>query len=290
MAKFRSGAAPSGAPETPAVEVVADPTTGRSAWAPGEPAYVPPRIAVNMPRLREMGYLPEEGEERRFADYYRAIKRPLIQKAFAPNAGADLRLILVTSALPGEGKTFTSLNLALSMARERDISVLLVDGDFPKAEVGRALGVQNEPGILDALADETRDVDSLVLHTDVRGLEVLPAGTLADGAAELIASGRMTKILAWLTARHPRRLMVWDSAPLLITSEGRALAQLPSQLVLVARCGHTPRQALLDALGQIDKNKLSGLVLNDGRVTGGEGYYYGYSSYGSRGNETSRVG
>lgn len=246
----------------------------------GPGSFVQRRIAVDFNLLRAQGELPEAGLERRFADHYREIKRPLIQAMLAGDARADSRLVLVTSALPAEGKTFTALNLALSVARERDVSVLLVDADVPKGHLSRTFGLQGEPGLLDALADETLDIDSLVMGTDIRGLEILPAGKPTEGAAELIASARMAQIAARL-ARHPRRLVLLDSPPLLASSEARALKQIPGQILIVTRAGRTPRQALLDAIALIDKTKLHGLVLNDANASNGDGYYshYGYSGY-----------
>jgi exopolysaccharide/PEP-CTERM locus tyrosine autokinase len=241
------------------------------------------RIEIDIDQLRAQGELPETGEEPRFADCYREIKRPLIQKALAVGAHADARLMLVTSALPAEGKTFTALNLALSIARERDVSVLLIDADVPKAHLSRTFGVQDEPGLMDALGDETIDVESLVVGTNVPGLELLPAGKAAEGAAELIASTRMAQICARLTGRYPRRMVLLDSAPLLVSSEARALKQIPAQILMVARAGRTPRQALLDAIALLEKSRVYGLVLNDAHFTGGDGYYthYGYSTYGA---------
>jgi protein-tyrosine kinase len=251
-----------------------------------EEAEAPPapqrRIAVDFNAFRSRGEIPEVGEERRFADYYREIKRPLIERALASDARPDARLILVTSALPAEGKTFTALNLALSIAHERDVSVLLVDADLPKAHLSRTFGIQDEPGLLDALSDSARDPNALVLGTDVAGLELLPTGKATGAAAtELIASARMGQIVARLMGRHPRRLVLFDSPPLLVSSEARALKQLPGQILMVARAGKTLRQALLDAIAMVDKSRLYGLVLNDAYITGGDGYYeyYGYSGY-----------
>lgn len=250
--------------------------------SPGPDTSAQPRIAVDFNLLRAQGELPEAGLERRFADYYREIKRPLIQAMLAGDARPDSRLVLVTSAMPAEGKTFTALNLALSVARERDVSVLLVDADLPKGHLSRTFGLQGAPGLLDALADETVDVDSLVFGTDVRGLEILPAGRPVEGAAELLASARMVQI-ATRVARHPRRLVLFDSPPLLASSEARALKQIPGQILIVTRAGRTPRQALLDAIALVDKTKLHGLVLNDAHASNGDGYYtnYGYSGYGA---------
>jgi protein-tyrosine kinase len=239
------------------------------------------QITVDLAALRAGGYVPEEAQERRFADFYREIKRPLIKKALARGAPTDLRLIMVSSALPGEGKTFITLNLALSMARERDVSVLLVDADLPKAHISRTLHVQGDYGLLDCLADQTRDVESLVLGTDVPGLQILPAGRPHESAAEMISSARMRHVITTLVSRNPQRLVLFDSPPLLVSSEARALVQIPGVILLVARAGHTPRQALLDALAKVDKNKLHGVVLNESRTPGGgDSYgYYGYAGY-----------
>jgi protein-tyrosine kinase len=239
------------------------------------------QITLDRAQLRAAGYLPEVGQEPRFADYYREIKRPIIRRALAANASPNDRLILITSSLPAEGKTFTALNLALSIARERDTSVLLVDADFPKAHIGRALGVHEEPGLLDVVGGSVQDIESLVLRTDVKGLDILPGGRASGGgAAELVASARMGEIVAKLLARNPRRLILLDSSPLLLSTEARALIQLPAQIILVARSGLTPRRALQDAIAQIDNKKLQGLVLNNANAKS-QNQYYGFSEYGN---------
>jgi protein-tyrosine kinase len=235
-----------------------------------------PRVLVSNAALRAAGYMPEESMERRFADHYRRVKRPLIEKALAGTS--DMRLIMVSSALPGDGKTFTSINLALSMAREKDISVLLVDADGARARISEVLGIRKQPGLLDALADDSIDVESLVMRTDVRGLEVLPAGRFIENGTELIASGRMAQISVRLTAHNPRRLVLFDSPPLLVSSEARVLTRMPGQVVLVVRASVTPRRAILDAISQVDRQKLQGLVVNQVRDVPGEDYY-GYPPY-----------
>jgi protein-tyrosine kinase len=235
-----------------------------------------PRVLVSHAALRAAGYMPEESMERRFADHYRRVKRPLIEKALAGTS--EMRLIMVSSALPGDGKTFTSINLALSMAREKDISVLLVDADGARARISEVLGIRKQPGLLDALADDSIDVESLVMRTDVRGLEVLPAGRFIENGTELIASGRMAQISVRLTAHNPRRLVLFDSPPLLVSSEARVLTRMPGQVVLVVRASVTPRRAILDAISQVDRQKLQGLVVNQVRDVPGEDYY-GYPPY-----------
>jgi exopolysaccharide/PEP-CTERM locus tyrosine autokinase len=246
-----------------------------------EPRVAHRRIAIDLIGLRAHGYLPEEGQERRFADYCHRIKRPLVDRALSAGAPQEARLILLTSALPGDGKTFMTINLALSLARERDVTVLLVDGDLPRAHISHVLGMDGEPGLLNALRDDALDIESLVHDTDIRGLELLPAGAPSEGASELIASVRMRELASKLICRNPRRLVLFDSSPLVVSSEARALVQIPGQIVLVARAGRTPRQAIVEALTHIDKSRLTGLVLNDGHVSSDAGYYgYGYGSNG----------
>jgi protein-tyrosine kinase len=268
-------------PSVPAarpVNVGATALKGPPTVVPPDPEFAEPsrRIALNLSALRDRGYVPEQRLERRFADHYREIKRPLVEKALA--GGADTRLIMVTSALPGDGKTFTSINLALSIARERDASVLLVDADAPKGHISEILGIRSEPGLLDALTDHSLDVESLVIGTDLRGLHLLPAGKFVENATELIASARMGQLAARLASRT-RRLVLFDSAPLLVSSEARVLARVAGQIVLVACAGVTPRRAVQDALAHIDRSKVQGVVLNYVSFKKGHGYYYGYDGY-----------
>ena len=243
-----------------------------------EPRVVHGRVAIDLNRLRAEGYLPEQGEEWRFANYCHRIKRPLVDRALSAGAPQDARLTLLTSALPGDGKTFMTINLALSMARERDVSVLLVDGDLPRARISHVLGMHGEPGLLHALRDDALDIESLVRDSDIPGLEILPAGAPAEGATELIASARMREIASRLICPNPRRLVLFDSPPLLVSSEARALVQIIGQIILVVRAGHTPRQAITDAVAQVEKKKLVGLVLNDAYGATEDGYYYDYGS------------
>jgi exopolysaccharide/PEP-CTERM locus tyrosine autokinase len=234
--------------------------------------------------MRANGYLPEESKDRQFADHYKRIKRPLIDRALSETAeGTDYRVIMVTSALPGDGKTFTSINLAMSMALERDVSVLLIDCDVAKRHVSEIVGMRHEIGLLDALVDESVDVESLVVQTSLRGLSVLPAGKPVEATAELLSSNRMRQIIANLFARNPRRVLLLDSPPLLITNEGRALLKMAGQIALVVRAGHTPRHAVQEALALFDPTRPGGLILNHVTAFGGEGLY-GYDSYGLYGD------
>ena len=190
-------------------------------------------------------------------------------------------LIMIASAVPGEGKTFTSINLALSMAVEKDISVLLVDADVAKPHISSVLGLQSEAGLLDALQDESLDVESLIVGTDVEGLCVLPAGRRTEMATELLASARMEEVMAQLARGDGTRIVLFDSPPLLLTSESRVLSMVVGQIVLVVRAGFTPQQAVLDAISHLPEGKYKGIVLNQCEIEQDSPYYYGYGAYGS---------
>jgi protein-tyrosine kinase len=263
--------------DAPVPAVLADPVP--------QPAHSGKKIVLDRNALRGVAYFPEAGSESRFANYYRQIKRPILHRAFAPGAPGDARLVMLSSALPSDGKTFNSLNLALSMARERDTSVLLVDADVPKPKISNVLGIAGERGLLDAVVNETLDPESLVIRTDIRGLELLASGTPADNASELLTSARMKQIGARLLSSNPRRIVLFDAPPLLVSSEARALLTLPGQIVLVVRAGKTPRRAVQDALDLVEEEKLTGLILNDGYGGLSDSYYNGYASYDSENNK-----
>lgn len=235
-------------------------------------------IRIDLSALRAQLVLPPTEHERQRAHQYRQIKRPLIENALGRGAEpiAGGQLIMIASALPGEGKTFTSINLALSFALEKDLSVLLVDADVPRPRTSAILGLERERGLIDLLRDETLDVDSLIHPTDVPRLSVLPAGTPSETATELLASVRMQRLASQLAARDPHQIVIFDSPPLLMTTESRVLATLVGQIVLVVRAGSTPRQAVLDSLELLGEGRYIGLVLNQSDEQGGAGYYQYY--------------
>jgi|HubBroStandDraft_1064217.scaffolds.fasta_scaffold145533_2 protein-tyrosine kinase len=240
-------------------------------------------LFINQAALRSEGLLPEEVAEGYLAEQYRSIKRPILAKAQAPEAagGARPQLLMVGGALPGDGKTFTSVNLALSIAMERDFRVLLVDADIAKAHVSRAFGVIKQPGLLDALLDASLDVESLILSTSVPGFSILPVGCPHESATELLASARMIAITSRLIECDPARIVVFDSAPLLLSSETRALVNVVGQIVIVVHAGVTPQSAVREALTLVPPDRLAGLVLNRSTTDGldyyGYGYGYGYN-------------
>jgi len=245
------------------------------------PRHAP--ISVDRNALRAAGLIAPEHQERQLADQYRQVKRPLIANATVRGGKkvANGQLVMMASALPGEGKTFTSINLALSLALEKDITVLLVDADVSKRHISRIFGVEGEPGLLDALKDDSLDLESLVIPTDIEGLQILPSGNRTDIATELLSSTHMEHTVARLGMHDPNRIVLLDSPPLLLTSESRALAASVGQVVIVVRAGHTPQQAVLDAVSHVPADKAVGFILNQSNLHTSEGYYYG------EGNQTA---
>jgi protein-tyrosine kinase len=279
-ANARSPVARSSAPQTAVVEV---PVSAPAATAAprrelGNPVN---RKIVNREALRQAGLLPPEHESRQIELQFRTIKRPLIRRAFSEEAiaaGDHLkRSVMVSSALPGDGKTFTTLNLALSMARERDHGVILVDGDVAKPHMSKLFNASYEQGLLDVLQNPALSVESVLLPTDVNGLTVLPVGRQSEQATELLASARMREVIQNLVELDPNGLVIVDSPPILLTSEARVLASLFGQVVLVVRAGNTPQQAVLDAIALLGEGAQVNLVLNQA-LHAGEGSYYGYGS------------
>ena len=231
---------------------------------------------VDPAALKRMGLLPTDHEaELRLANELSRIKRPLLDNAMGKGAETFVRgkRILVTSARAGEGKTFTAVNLALSLARETDFEVLLVDGDIPKSDITRVFGLDGKPGLMDVLADEQRTPAEVIVRTDVPNLLVVPAGERHPLTAELFRSRRMEYVLDELGGRNPRRLMVFDCSPLLATSESQVLASHMGQVVMVVAAGRTRRQAVFSALKSLNDNQFVGLVLNMSRLSAGEDYY-----------------
>lgn len=249
------------------------------ARSPAEPRDPPSRIVhVDRTALRAETILAPEHQERQVADQYRQIKRPIIANALGlggPKVPGG-ELVMIASALAGEGKTFTSINLALSIAMEKDISVVLVDADVAKPRVSAIFGLSQERGLLDLLRDESLDVDSLILPTDVPRLSMLPAGKRSDTATELLASARMQQLIELLRSGDPNRIVLFDSPPLLLTSESRVLATLVGQITLVVKAGSTPQRAVLDALDLLGEGRPIGLVLNQCDEQTRTGYYQYY--------------
>ena len=262
--------------EAPRSQPVAAPAIGAAE------ALVSRHINIDFAILRARGLLTSDDERSSLAEEYRMIKRPLLANAFGANPVKSGNLIMVTSSLPGEGKTFTTINLAISIAMELDRTVLLVDADVAKPRMPEYLGFRSEHGLLDILRQGTRDLSNVILRTNIENLSILPAGRTYARATELLASEAMDRLIAELANRYPDRLVIFDSPPLLATSEASVLASHMGQIVMVAEADKTPKNALREALSRLEGAcDVIGMVLNKSASHNAGGYgYYGYGGYG----------
>lgn len=264
--------APAPAPVAEAPEIEAWPV----APAPRRRRVGSPERTIDREALRTGGYILPDAPVTSIAEEFRLIKRQLLQAAEKARSN---RAILVSSAQPNEGKTFCALNLALSMASERDIEVLLVDADFTKPEVLNILGVESGPGLVDALLDPSIDPEDLLIPTDIGGLRLLPAGQQANNVPELLASERTRELLARLTG-EPRRIVIFDSPPVLAASSAAILAAHVGQVMMVVRADRTTEADLREATGLLSACNELRLLFN-GAAFAATGRRYGnYNGYG----------
>lgn len=281
QAQRTAAATPARAPETPAPGAAPSRPAEPLEAAAAEPAVVRPTKVIEIDRvaLGAAGLLAPEDQAEVLARQYRAIKRSLIAEAFSPHEPGTTppRLIAMASALPGDGKTFTVLNLALSMALERDCNTLLVDADFARPQLSRSLGLEREEGLLDLLRTPGRSIESVILSTNIPRLNVLPAGHWSEAASELLASERMREVVAALAAREKRCVVLFDSPPVLVTSEARVLAALAGQVLIVVKAGVTPQQAVKDTVELVSgSNHRVSMMLNRVETSGPLNYIYRY--------------
>ena len=271
---------PAAASDAKGYGTVAAAGAARRRESPAEGATPDDALAIDQNALRAAGMLPPVHQEHEIAQQYRRIKRPLINNALGRGVPqlASGNLIMITSAVPGEGKTFMSLNLALSMRLEEDITVLLVDGDVVNPRFTQILGLESRPGLLDLARDPALSADMVIVPTDLPGLSFLPAGRQDANATELVASARMHQVVSKLGSDNPARLVLFDSAPLLVTTESQALAHFAGQVVVVVHADQTQQHVVYDALETLPEDKPVFLVLNQITRHSHSGYYYEYGS------------
>ena len=262
VAPVAPAAAPAAAPEAPS------------------PKFSTRRVELDLARMRELGMVTAAAGRTRLLEDFRVIKRPLLQRAFAERAPKTRpnNLIMITSSLPGEGKTYTAINLAMSIAMELDHTVLLVDADVARPSVLRTLGLPPQRGLMDILVDDKLDMADVMLRTNVDTLSILPAGTATPRATELLASSTMTQLVNEIANRYPDRIVIFDSPPLLLTSESRVLASHMGQIVMVVEAQTTTQHAVKEALSQLEGYPNVNLIYNKTREFPGieETYDYHY--------------
>lgn len=242
---------------------------------PGAPSQAP-IVEIDLSKLAAAGYLEPDAPDSLRANEFRKIKRPLIQachgKLATPVSNANR--IMVTSSVPGEGKSFVAFNLALSMAMERDSTVLLIDADTTRSSVSNLLGIRSRTGLLDLLSGSDIAVSDALLRTSVERLSLLPAGQPRRHATELLASEAMERLVEELASRYAERILIFDTPPLLVAPEAAVLATHMGQIVVVVEADRTTHKVLTSALATIQDCPLVSTILNKTMPNSDIEYYY----------------
>jgi len=243
-------------------------TAGTRRLRPSLPSRQSKEIEIDTVRLGQSGYLVPGSLRSDVADEFRVIKRPLLAntKAVATRQVARSNLIMVTSALPGEGKTFCALNLALSIATEVDSSVLLVDADVLRPALLERIGVESKHlGLLDLLANTDMDVAEVMLKTNIPKLTLIPAGAPRIDSNELLASAAMEQLLLDLSEKYRERIIIFDAPPLLATTEAKVLASRMGQILVVVDESRAHQDEVRKAFALLKESPVVLAILNKSR-------------------------
>ncbi|MBO9490469.1 tyrosine-protein kinase family protein [Endozoicomonas sp. G2_1] len=243
-------------------------------------ASVKEQLNLDTQDLSERGFLIDTGSRKSIKDEFRQIKRKLLNNAFG--AGSKMltngNLVMVSSSKPNEGKTFVSINLALSIALEQDKTVLLIDADVLRPSVNRELGLDSKPGLIEYLLGEKTDISEILYSTNINKLKLIPAGEPHHLSNELLASDKMASLAQELANRYPDRIVIFDCPPLIGVTETLVLANLMGQALVVVEESKTKLADIKQATESINENVAVGLVLN--KATRSHQDMYGYYGYG----------
>jgi len=239
-------------------------------------------LHIDTERLKNLGYICPDDMNSQIAEEFRNIKRPILMNAFGKGAAPieNGNLIVVLSAVPGEGKTFSAINLAISIAMERNTTILLVDTDVTNPSLSRIFQLDNQPGLLDVLSGNEIDIGDIIHKTSIPSLSIIPAGRNHQYAAELISSSRMHQFVEEIVKRYNDRIVLFDAPPILATSHANVLAHIAGQIMIVVEAGKTLQSIVKEAVSKIDSDKVIGMILNKSRNVFKGGYYGYYGSYG----------
>lgn len=240
------------------------------------------KIELDIDNMVSQGMITPQTANSRISEEYRLIKLPLLRNGFGRGAThiENGNVIMVTSSQPGEGKTFSTINLAMSMAMELEKTVLLIDADVAKPSVARYLNMDVREGLVDFLLNPSMELSDVILRTNIPKLSILPAGRIYPQSTELLASDAMRNLVAELSQRYHDRVIIFDSPPLLASSEAAVLAHLVGQIVMVVEAERTLQYVLNEALSLLDPNKVIGMLLNKTRRPAGTDYYGSYAYHG----------
>jgi protein-tyrosine kinase len=240
-------------------------------------------LHIDLQRLEKMGFVGLETSRNLINEEYREIKRKLLTNAFGPLAStmSNSNIIMISSARPAEGKTFTAVNLALSIAAEQDKTVLLVDADVLKPNVFKTLDIEPKNGLMEYLLGAVDDLSDIIYHTSVPKLRLIPAGQSHHLSTELLASAVMKKTVEEFSNRYPDRVVIIDTPPLIGINETAVLANLAGQAVIVVEEGRSKLNDIQRAVERLNPDMAIGFVVNKSTTFSDKGGYYGYQYYGT---------
>lgn len=244
------------------------------------PDWTGPVQPIDRIALVEAGYLLPDGPVTAMSEEFRLLKRDLLAVMAGQSRG---NRVLICSAHSGEGKSFCAINLALSLAAEKDRDILLIDADFGKPGIPEALGLTAGPGLMDALADPMIAIEDCVLRTDIPSLAVLPAGRQSNNDTEYLASARTEMLLNRLAEGRPDRIILFDSPPLLAASAAAVLANHAALALLVVRADRTTESALREAAAMLKGGPQVSLLINGVRFAAGTRRFGSYYAKGNAG-------
>lgn len=243
------------------------------------PIENPGSLHIDKSDLAQRGFLIDDGTRKSIKDEFRQIKRKLLNNAFGAGSKTlrNSNLVMISSSKPNEGKTFVSINLALSIALEQDKTVLLVDADVLRPSVNRELGIGEQAGLIEYLLDESSDIGQFIYGTNIEKLNIIPAGVPHHLSNELLASGRMIALAKELATRYPDRIVIFDCPPLIGVTETNVLSSFMGQALVVIEESKTPIADIKSATQHLDENLAIGLVINKAIRSHKDMYgYYGY--------------
>jgi len=252
-------------------------------------------VQIDREKLAASGLWPTGNDAEVIAEQFRRAKRPLIEIAFETGVpvGVNANVIMMASAMPGAGKSFCSVNLARSIARERDVGAVVVDADVLRASITRQFGLDEHPGLIDFLLEPELTIDDIVLQSDLEDIILVPAGRQHPEATELLSSRRMKQFVSDLSARFRNCGVICDTPPILVTNEAHVLAMHVGQIVMVIEARYSSQESVLQALGSLDRDKPINAILNKSRTASGGGYYgddYGYYPFNrGKGDDTEEA-
>ncbi len=258
-------------------------------------SHTPPQsrmLNIDIGRIERLGFLSPGHPVTRVAEEFRVLKRRVLKNIVNDegNQAAANNIVIVTSTQPREGKTFAATNLALSIATERDKYVLLIDGDLANPGLFRALGLERRAGFLDVLRKPDLDLGDVIFRTNVERLSLIDSGRSSAISSEYLSSEKMQRLVAEIATRYDDRVIIFDSAPLLASSEPSILSHYAGQILVIVEAGRTSQRAVTAALELIyDQDKVMMVLNKTGSVIGSQafGSYYHYYGKAERKDEPS---